>query len=224
MHRAARTTMLTLAALASLVVAAPLSAQNTPQPAAQQQAPQPDPAPGRFDIDFAGGTVDQYVEAIRRAHPAANIVVLAGAGAYGVPAIRLRNVTVTAALQAVEQRGTLESGAEFWLAVAVNRVQGGAEPVHQLQYAQRTREGGERTTRVWSVADLIVNGAKPADILGAVEVALLLESTPIEIRFHEPTQLVMARGYPRQLHTVEAVLIEVDRSQALIQALTNDAH
>ena len=168
-----------------------------------------------FDLDFPGGTVNEYVAAIRRAHPTANIVVLAGAGVWGVPPMQLRNVTVRAALGAIRQEVELPSGVRSALMVEESAVVGNPESVFTLSFVGREAPRPVRT-RVWSIAEHILNGVAPEDLFGAVEVALALDPGEAQIRYHEPTALLIVRAAPAQLDVVEETLDAIINTRAIL--------
>ena len=158
-------------------------------------------------VDFRGGTLVGYVEAIRQATDGANIVVT-GVDAQAIPvgAIRLDDVSVESALRAVEQTYPVDD--REWVDVRLQTVgppnQPG-KPVYRL--------GAVRSSvKVWNVLDMFVSKVKPADVLTAVDAAveLVMENDqPARVRFHESTGVLIATGSPRQVNAIEDVIVKL---------------
>ncbi|TVQ59841.1 MAG: hypothetical protein EA379_09745 [Phycisphaerales bacterium] len=187
----------------------------------QGQPPAAATGPARFDLDFPGGTVEEYVAAIRRAHPPANIVVLAGAGAWGLPPVRLQNVTVAASLDTIQQEVMHPDGGMSLLTMRESRVLGGDEPVYTMSFNSMGRAPKVRT-RVWTISSHIAAGITPSALLGAVEASLELDPSASTIRYHEPTALLIVRGTEDQLDVVEHVLVEVINTWATLGEHADD--
>lgn len=165
---------------------------------AKQQAP-----PVTFSVDFAGGTVTEYLEAIRKAYPKANIVSAAGLEAYTVPAITLKEVTIDGALKPLEYVAQATGGRSADLNVRKD------DGVASVSVPQRSVSRSDAlSTFVWNSKTLTANGlVSVADITGAIETALSVfpEEGPA-IRIHEATGILAIRGTREQLSAVENVI------------------
>jgi hypothetical protein len=67
---------------------------------------------------------------------------------------------------------------------------------------------------VLNVADLIEAGIKAADVLAAVETSVTMTGATdgLEIRFHEPTGLIIVRGIPEQVDAMSMVVTALRES------------
>jgi type II secretory pathway component GspD/PulD (secretin) len=165
-----------------------------------------------FSFSFPGGTVQEYVEVLRQTlrknDQDANIILRAGAGNMPVPAVSLQAVTVEAALQILHNQSHRENDSISRLRFEV--VHGGGSPIYILE-AQTGKAASVQnvTVHVWNVSQLLSSGLKADDMLTAIESALALvrgEDEQAEVRFHEATGLIMARGTGGQISTMDQVV------------------
>lgn len=164
-----------------------------------------------IDLDFPGGSLAEYVAAVRQAGGNANIVMMHEAQGIEIPAVQLKQVTIGAALGLV--RGEFQPDDQTMLRIQLDEIgPWGADeqPVYRISASvHRPRRHAPTEARVWSVADLLAAEIKAEDILTAVETAVELLAKamePAEIRFHEPTGLIIARGHPDQMRAIEEVI------------------
>ncbi len=170
--------------------------------------------PATFDLDFRGGTIASYAQAIREACPKANIVVLGDAAEVPLPAMSLRDVTVEASMRAVEGQQQDTSGAETALFVRGVDISGSPESVYTIQRAPKHAPPEERpSVHVWSLSPSLASGAKLADILSAIEAALAVDGRPSKLSYHEATNLLIVRGVETQHQLVDSVIHEVEYSK-----------
>lgn len=156
----------------------------------------------RFDLSFAGGTVEQYVNAIRAKRPDANVVLMPGAGSFSAPPVDLSQVTLGAALNVLDGQERMQrSGTQQ---VGVDRIMDGARALHRIS-VHGAIEPPEQTG-VWDVAEILESGTPVEDVLTAVEATLQLYDAPGKMQFHEQTSLLLMRGPQEQLEAVERVL------------------
>lgn len=205
------------------------------------------PASGQslFDLDFPGGTLAQYVDAVRDvAHPV-NIVARASVVPVRIEPVEFRNVSVDAALRFVEGRYTLPDGSlvqvNLQTASSGRQAPGGGDElmIYKLEGDRKSvRHDAETRSHVWSLAPILDEGQDPKDVLAAIEALLDLqdgEPAPARLRFHRETQLLLARAEERQLGVIDELLRELfeqksrkeeasgsQREQNLRQALTNE--
>ena len=207
-----------LAASLLLIVTSLLIA---PVGAQDPQAGDPFGSPPTISFTFKGGTVAQYVELLhkhlRERNADANIIVKSGAQDVELPSVELRNVTVESALQLLHDHVDAERNTRLDLGA----VHGGGAPIYVLYAASAHLPSNEETVHVWNVRQLLDNEVKAEDMLTAIETAMtLLRSTrePAELRFHEATGLVMARGTKDQVRTIELVIQQL-RETAIHQEM-----
>lgn len=239
------------APLAALLLGAGVLAQpQEPSPALRpatrqgQQAPTAPPAPvgassnpePLVSVEFRGGTVRQFVDAIRASAGSANVNVIMPAEADGVPlpAISLREVSPYTALQAIEFAANQDGTVQF----AITRLGKGEEgsATFAVRFASRTPPGSgssmaasaKQETRVFSIRDLTEAPADlPADpsmvasaetVLNAVQAASCLDSdaktAPPELMLHKDSMLLIVRGTADQQRTIESVLGQLGQSVA----------
>lgn len=219
LHAARRAAVLT--ALCGLALAGPVS------PAPAQSPPA---LPARFDrgdwlsatvtIAFPGGTVGEYLAALRAAagEMPINVAFTGGVEELAMPPVSFRGVQLDTAIRAIANLAAPRGGRV--------RVQGSGDqqppgfgvgaPMFVVSLERpREADGIETVTRVMSLAVLTPPRADPAsgltaDIaLSAVEAALQADrtaGTPADIRFHKDSGLLFVTGTPGQCGLVEEVL------------------
>ncbi len=176
-------------------------------------------------LTFPGGTLEEYVQAVRKAASGANIMVATGeAGKVHVPPVELESVTVRAAVHLLVGRYDLDDRMAIY--VEVEDVRSAGKPVFRVS---ANKHGGrtQAEVKVWSVLDLIgdeLAGDKMSakEVLTAVETAveLLIEhNQPAQVRFHESTGLLIARGTSSQLHAIGQVVSELRGSLVVLEVL-----
>jgi len=172
------------------------------------------PMPTLFDLNFEGGTLGDYAEAIRQANPDANIVLLGDVAQRQIPEIQLRSVSVEAALNVIRLQETVGDQVVFR---GVNRIQvaGGMEHVFQiLEQPMGGRVGlplqsqaTPHMSKVWNLSEIVEHGLDAENVLGAVQTGLdLFDAESIRLRFHEPTKLLIAYGPIEQLEFIQQVI------------------
>ncbi len=168
-------------------------------------------SPPSFSLQFAGGTIGEYVNALQEASGGANIVVASPeVGAIRFPPVRLESVTLEAAVIVLEgEYPTKQAGNVYVSAEMVGHPAEGVKPLFRISANRQTHLAAE--VKVWSVADLIAGSLAPEDFLTAVEavVELIPGHQPAEIRFHKETGLLIARGDPHQLDAIEGVVEQI---------------
>ncbi len=180
-----------------------------------------------FDITFPGGSLDAFVEAIRRAapHSAANIVISGETDDLVLPQIELKQVEVGSASHMLEVLLLPNHDVRVRDVLA-----NGSLPIYVIGVERRTGFAGEsrssrpqpRTTDVFSLRSLVsVPPGIPVDsgnllttetVLSAVETTLALESgdDQAELRYHPDTQVLVIQGSPRQTEIVASLLATLD--------------
>ncbi len=193
-----------------------------------------------IDVDFAGGTVGEYVHAVQKAamessaKTPVNVMVPAEAAKITIPAVSLKRVSAATALETL-------------------RYAFGTQGQHQFDARNMTNEGDESLTfaiqyapgrnvqqmsmpvptmpiqsEAYSLRDLILTPAGlPQDnpslrmpheaVLGALRIAADLEAgdervVPTQLLFHPDTQLLIARGTPDQHRLISSVLAQLNET------------
>ncbi len=185
-----------------------------------------------FDLKFPGGTVEEYVEAIRDTVNDVNIVVMPEATELYLEPFDLHQVDLYAAinlLQGLSEKTTSKTVTiiteltEAWSTTAKDIIVVQAK-VHEHSVSI------PKTHLVISVSDLFQeDGFTHEDMATAIETAMSISSDIYDepdVRFHEETGLIIARGHPDQMATIEQVIDQlregiIRRQQQ--QALANNA-
>jgi hypothetical protein len=182
-----------------------------------QTSPGQDTADSTFDLTFKGGTVAEYVAAVRKADPVANILIMPEAEDVPIPAMELQRVDLSAAMSLLDDHSYEDAGLLVRLDVhrVASTTRKGVE-IYSIR-AQLANRGSRQAARapqrttVLSVADLIQGEAaiSAEDLLTAIEAAMALTTDdyePTQIRFHDATGLLIARGSPEQAATIAEVV------------------
>ena len=163
------------------------------------------------DLKFPGGTVGQYLDAVRSVASEANVVVITPEVLeITLPSVQLKSVGLGEAV--LLMKGDYEPKEHMHVRIDVDQIGAWGEtrkPVFKVsgQVVRKGRTGTE--THVWTVADLLAQGAAPEAVLTAVETALALyaeDHEPAQVRFHDETGLLIARGDPWQVEVIDDVV------------------
>ncbi len=178
-----------------------------------------DDAPRLISVKFQGGSAAQFIAAIRRVAGELNVVVAPEASEITIPAMTLNGVTPAAALNLVD--GTTHQsrgGRSVKLMVKHMQVYSTHErPTYQI-VAHVMGPTASTSAGVWTLAGVLESGIGSEAVLSAIQLALevLGSGTPADVRFHEETALLIARGDADQLQTIHEVL---DRLQDALEAM-----
>ncbi|MCL4221915.1 MAG: hypothetical protein KJZ65_11175 [Phycisphaerales bacterium] len=222
------------AGLATCLVPAPIALAQNQQPVpALNQTPASEPE--LVNIDFAGGTLGEFVKAMRQAAAPAqvNVILRGGAEAIGVPAVSLRNVTISSALDAICPSDQ----------ASINSVQKSGAPIHVIEGRRRLPPspdvGGEfvrpyqgvytdaaasvpSILRIYSVRDILSGDIQLSAIMDAAKTALGVqrEQPQPELLFHEDSGVLIVRGTDAQHGIVSELLktLERDAERARVTA------
>ena len=215
------TTHLLIGLLAGIV---PVSVSPSAAKAQKTEGAYDHPA-SRLDVDFAGGTLQEFVDTLRETQPrgAANVIVTPDAKALMVPPINLVAVTVDAAIQVLEGPYTLPDGRRAH--VNVRNYSIGDSPDMVLKVMADIEQVSIRSA-VWNVEAALAAGQTAEELLGAVEAVLSLYSQKAEISFHPPTRLLIARGADEQLDlmsdTINELIHGAERRRNEIESIQNE--
>lgn len=184
-------------------------AQTAPEPSSEPADEQAVATDSRLaDLRFSGGIVGDYVQAVRKAFPDANILMDAEVERLPMPEVELTSVGLKSALQLLEFQSQEDSHESLRVDVHC-LTERYARPVYRILAKVRGPRSRDRS-QVWTVADLLAAEMKPEDVLSAVETAmgLLAEDgfEPAQIRFHEATGLLVARGLNEQIDAIDEIV------------------
>lgn len=192
--------------------------------ASSTQAQNDVPDAGLISVDFPGGTITEYIDALAKAAGSVNVLISTEAADLSMPPVKLTKVSVSAAIDLVN--GTRTDKNDRFVNLDVD---------HLRQYEANEQEtfkinaqspGRRRPTEVktqtpsgvWSIAHLIQDGVFNSKVvLEAVEMAIAVtkSTSKVDIRFHEATGLLIASGSTSQLSAIENVLDELGQSQQM---------
>lgn len=206
-------TLARLAALTLCLAPAPLLLAQPDQPPGGAPSPRFAEVNPPITLDFPGGTLGQFVEAIRKAaaatvpDAAVNVVftdpALAG---FPVPRVQLRHVSVEAALGAATYRDRTGSAGPVLDRVGTRTPSANA-PVYVITSAPESRQRAARV-EIFDIRDLARSRPQLDGILTAIDTALRMEGAgpPPEVKFHEDSGLLITRATPEQLDSVRQVI------------------
>jgi type II secretory pathway component GspD/PulD (secretin) len=203
----------------ALVVAAMSATAPFPALAQESVRAAAQPENQALNVDFTGGPATEYIAAIRKADPEANIVVLGELEQITIPAVRLRNADVFSALDLLNSAPHQQAG------VSIKEIHhdGDRSPVFTITTYLKSPDKPQLRkpqTTVISMAELLDEKLKPADALKAIEAALELvkgEYDPAQVRFHEETGLLIARGSPEQVESIQQVIAQLHQRAGAIR-------
>ena len=227
--------------LAALMLAWPGHAQDKPQPTAPAEETSPNSAPEKLlNLDFPGGSAADYVSAIRKTAADANIIVISDISSVPFPAVQLRNVDIQSALNVLNSIHQAQSGRAVEVRVGAdmpptrNKPGSMERPVFTVSAQFGGLADGARDSVVLDISDILspVNNAPAssqtaaADVLTAIETASQMlqgEFQPAQIKFHEATGLLIARGHPEQIGTIQRVVQQLQSKRERMRQRAREA-
>lgn len=194
MHPFARRLLVLAAVFPLIAPVGTADAQNADEPTISL-------LPTYFDLDFPGGTLEQFAAAVRRANEDATLVISEEALGFRLPAVTLRQVDVSAAARLIERVAQAPDNSASRLDVNWVEVPASANVAVSIN-AWTNPEVSDTETRTWSVREHLDRGLAADDLLSAVQAMLEVEPGAADVRFHEPTALLIIRGTEAQLNLV----------------------
>lgn len=225
------------AAVAALLLVALVSTHSSAQPVPTNPVPNPNPQPAKspfgsspsesktFDVTFAGGTLEQYIESLRAASKdtPVNVMLSDDVRDVRIPKVNLRGVSVFTAISALEKVSRSTGGS---LTVSDFRNEGD-DVIYSIRSnnagVQQYPGGAPGSRLVVSLSNLVppdLEAAKRDErlsvVLSAIEAALRLgraESDDVPtIALHKESGLLMLMGSVEDRQTVGFVLSELQES------------
>lgn len=162
-------------------------------------------------MKFPGGSVADYVIALKKAAGNVNIIAAIETGEVSMPAVDLTNASLDSALSVLDGRTAQLPDRHIKLQL---RTDGTGKPNEQSVYTvealvQGRLVDGHIIQRVWSVKAILDEGTKANDLLTAIQTSLdLLNDAvkPAQLKFHEATALIIARANPNQIDAIEQII------------------
>lgn len=198
-------------ALAAVVGAAPALAQSEEQTASEQQA---DPAaiPDCDDLEFPGGTVEEYLDAVvdMCRGRTVQVVTLGDFGVIEVPPIELRGVEQSVAFDILERLRNPYTGEQMldtdYLSSSSTDIVLAVTPrAPHVPQPLGVDEGFLEDDRILSdtisLAELLATRAfTREEVFAAIETALQFEDRAdrFDFSFHEPTAILYVRWRPER--------------------------
>ena len=208
--------------LAAMAISAPAAAQSEHADAVQA-----------IDLKFPGGSVAEYIEAIRRAAEYLNVVVMPEVAQVRMQPVELKRVDPTAAVRLLH--GLRQERPEGAIVLTVDAIPGElfrstvytVSAVPEVRGRQRTATDSE----FWSLQEILeaeTPPGNPEDVLTAVETALdMLHAHPDQIEAVDDviTALTAAlrSGKPAErAQEVASLASQLDKARTEVQALRNE--
>lgn len=165
--------------------------------------------PTVFTIDFPGGTIAEYVEILRKApnfdnemnREPVNIVVATSAQDFFLPPIKV-TTNMTGAM------GLLEGCSDESSQVVVDH-----DPSGNIQLVRVDSE--ERTMVTVINAKALLEKTAVDELMDVIDVGLAMQGTTskVELKLHEGTGLLFAKGTPSGTHLVQQIIEELSGNQ-----------
>lgn len=158
-------------------------------------------SPKKVSVDFPGGTIADYVDAIKKEADTLNLIVTESAKDLTLPKIALKNVPTHVAIKCIEQ--CFDSNR------TIVRVSGEIEGVQFIQAEVISTNQVE----VINIRHLISGKRdEKENFLAAVETGLQMQNeagTNLKIKFHEETGLLFLAGDRTEIDLVQQIVSEL---------------
>lgn len=170
-----------------------------------------------IDIRFDGGTVKDLVDAIKARMPRANILLEPAAADVQVPAFEAFGVTPAGALE-VARNILPDPGSIDVLPVSLRgdnsapstSVRLGSRLRHQQEQTQASRTqlpADNAPSRAWNLRNFVAGEAAIDSVLAAIQAGMeTFETNSVVLKYHEPTGVLMVRGYQAQITFIESII------------------
>ena len=220
------TMILTVATLACL----PVSAASTEDLAAQESRQS---NPDRFDLQFDGGTLEEFVLLLRQQDPAFNIIIQDNAMSFPLPPMQLKDVSIKSCIWMIDREHVDRHGmrrvvwSEEYPSVDQDLIVIGVRSVVAQTRTARTAAGRQQLNqelqmRVFFVGNLRSHGYSSEMILGNItRLRELQGSTDNQLQavIGDQSDVLMVRARNRDLIVIEELLDAMDQSRRHRQAI-----
>ena len=155
------------------------------------------------ELRFRGGTVREYVEALKEAGAEGRVVITGDDRDVPMQPVTLRNVTLESAVELLDD--IADSAAERLTRIGVSHNNG----LYRVHVETNTRTSKpQRTSRVWSLRHITSQGLGDDTLLAAIEAGAetLDDTSQPTLRYHEPTALLIANGTADALGLIDAII------------------
>jgi hypothetical protein len=166
-----------------------------------------------INLSFPGGTISEYLEALRQAAgKAVNIAMSsAQAGLPSIPAVELAEVDLESAIHLIEGDYSMEDGTVIEVRVDTLSALGGSRgnPLFRVSAESVKSTTLGQHVKVWSFTELLDDHLSAEDALTAVELAVKLVNSPAgtaKVSFHAASSLLVAQGSSDQLEAIDSVV------------------
>lgn len=157
----------------------------------------------KISVDFAGGTIGEYVDAVKKEADSLNLIVTESAKELKLPKIALKNVPVNIAVKCIEQC--------FDPNKTIVRVGGEVQGVQFIQ-AEIVSTNQVEVLNVRHLISDNKNEKEKENFLAAVETGLQMQSETtqnLKIKFHEETGLLFLSGDRSEISLVQKIVSEL---------------
>ena len=213
-----RALITSLAWLACLVAVSPTVFAQDPPPGSGSSNP---PMQATYEIsiedrlsqkisafEFGGGTVEEYVDALRQTtgKPSLNVVIAENARRQRMPEVTLGNVTIKAMFNLVQEL-CVDSNDNSLVNVEL-----GSEFDREYIFIRSSGSGPQRIVRVFSIAGLKTpkNQVSEENLLKAVDSVMAMnESKDVQIQIHAEANLLIAKGTMEELDLIQQTITQM---------------
>lgn len=155
----------------------------------------------KITLDFPGGTAAEYERLVReRAGNTVNIVSFTDLSRFHMPPVQLKGVSGHEALGMIQHTTRRDESGQVWGL----QMEWGEAIVIKPVFQGRS-DASMAYSRIWSI-EALTTQIPAEDILSAVEVALAMIDSSAQVRYHEDSGLLIARGTDEQLSAIDDVL------------------
>ncbi len=231
----ARVTPVLLAALIVFSGSALAQPAGTQPPGGTGRSASPFPTlpeePTITEVNFPGGTVQQYIDYLRSVAPnnTVNVVITGDVGQAMIPAVSLKGVTATQAVEFLP--GVVEGPRAVTIDANRNRV--GTPGVFTLRYQTTGNPlmDSPPPISIFQISDLIrpddnagsalASGTLPVNtILTAIENAVTMVGGPRpEVKFHAESGVLLMKGSQPQMDATRDILFNLRESTGRVDSL-----
>lgn len=161
-----------------------------------------------LDVRFAGGTLGDLVAELKSLRPYSNILLGEGAGAVKVPAFEVFGVTPAGAIWVAQS----VAGPDWKVQIDTVNPGDGSAATTIVRLSEDHKANATPSlsapSKAWNLRTWMSNdGGHIEGAFAAIQVGLeSFGGSPIELKYHEPTGVLMARGNQEQINFIESII------------------